>query len=263
VDLGRRDFTVNAMALKLGPDGAIGLLDPFGGEKDLRERVLRVLHEKSFSDDPTRLFRAARYAARLSLRPDGRTLALVEEASAGRFAGLLSRERIRQELLRTLEEADPGPAFALLRAWGLSSELHPAFVWPSEAGRFAEPLVRLGLCALKMGEAGSDFIFSLRLARGEARPLLAAVRESRSELSPAKPLPELALRVLRAGLPQAPPAAFDPILIGGEDLKRQGLKPGPDFSRILDAAARAQKKGEFADRGAALDWLRREAGGRM
>ena len=64
-DLSRRDFTVNAMALPLAEPGA--LLDPFGGAADLRSGTLRVLHDASFADDPTRAIRAARYASRLDL----------------------------------------------------------------------------------------------------------------------------------------------------------------------------------------------------
>jgi poly(A) polymerase len=72
-DLARRDFTVNAMALVLNPPGAdvgaeLELLDPFGGQVDLAQRELRFLHPHSLRDDPTRLVRAARYAARLEFR---------------------------------------------------------------------------------------------------------------------------------------------------------------------------------------------------
>ena len=71
-DLRRRDFTVNAMAVELG-SGAFELLDPHGGRVDLEARRLRILHPASFVEDPTRMFRAARYAARLGLRPDAWT----------------------------------------------------------------------------------------------------------------------------------------------------------------------------------------------
>ncbi|MFM7264030.1 MAG: CCA tRNA nucleotidyltransferase, partial [Cyanobium sp.] len=71
-DLARRDFTINAMALELGPDGAGALCDPHGGQADLQRRQLRFLHAASVRDDPTRVLRGARYAARLgfSLAPE-------------------------------------------------------------------------------------------------------------------------------------------------------------------------------------------------
>ncbi len=73
-DLRRRDFTVNAMAAELS-SGAFLLVDPLGGRRDLQRRRLRVLHPLSFVEDPTRIFRAARYGARLGLTPDPWTAA--------------------------------------------------------------------------------------------------------------------------------------------------------------------------------------------
>ena len=69
-DLRRRDFSVNAMALALQPSAFGRLLDPLGGRLDLGKRRLRPLHPLSFVEDPTRIFRAARYAARLGFRLD-------------------------------------------------------------------------------------------------------------------------------------------------------------------------------------------------
>ncbi len=92
VDLQRRDFTVNAAALALTGPQAGRLLDPFEAEADLRRRQIRALHRDSFRDDPTRLIRAARYAARMDARIDRRTLADIRRdrryltvLSAGRF----------------------------------------------------------------------------------------------------------------------------------------------------------------------------------
>ena len=85
-DLRRRDFTVNAMAVELG-SGAFGLLDPLGGGADLARRRLRVLHPLSFVEDPTRIFRAARYAARLGFALDA-----LERARPG--AGAVAWRRI-------------------------------------------------------------------------------------------------------------------------------------------------------------------------
>ena len=77
-DLLRRDFTVNAMALRLGNGDS--LLDPAGGRGDLERRVIRVLHRESFRDDPTRIFRAVRYAARLGFELDPETDELARAA---------------------------------------------------------------------------------------------------------------------------------------------------------------------------------------
>lgn len=109
-DLERRDFTVNAMALPLAGGE---LLDPYGGAADLEKGTLRVLHDGSFIDDPTRAIRAARYAARLNLLPDPHTLALLRATNLSS----VSEDRRRGELTRLATEATAPKGFRLLVAW--------------------------------------------------------------------------------------------------------------------------------------------------
>jgi tRNA nucleotidyltransferase (CCA-adding enzyme) len=125
-DLGRRDFSINAMALGLSP-ALLGVLhDPHGGRTDLEDGQLRVLHGLSFHDDPCRAFRAARFAARFDLRLAPQTHELLQ---ATRRAGVLERlgiERLGHEIDRILGEADPVQALRLLRDWNLLELIHPA-----------------------------------------------------------------------------------------------------------------------------------------
>jgi tRNA nucleotidyltransferase (CCA-adding enzyme) len=124
-DLGRRDFTVNAMALALG-DGKSGTLhDPHGGRGDLRHGLIRILHPASFSDDPTRLLRAARYAARLQFALDPETERCARAAIADGAPGTVSGARIRDELIDLLAEHEAPRAVELLRDLGLDRALHP------------------------------------------------------------------------------------------------------------------------------------------
>ncbi|HZQ38882.1 MAG TPA: hypothetical protein VFD32_23360, partial [Dehalococcoidia bacterium] len=111
-DLARRDFTVHAMALRLYQPGRGVLLDPFGGERDLINRVYRVLHEDSFRDDPTRILRLARYVARLGFGVEPRTLAFAWR-DAG-YIDLLSPARIAHELERGFAERLPELMLATL-----------------------------------------------------------------------------------------------------------------------------------------------------
>jgi tRNA nucleotidyltransferase (CCA-adding enzyme) len=113
VDLGRRDFTINAMALPLA--GEPRLIDPFGGEADLASRQLRVLHPNSFVDDPTRAIRAARYAARLGLGLEADTERLLRRAELGTVSG----DRREAEFLRLAGERTAPEAYRLLADWGL------------------------------------------------------------------------------------------------------------------------------------------------
>jgi tRNA nucleotidyltransferase (CCA-adding enzyme) len=143
-DLARRDFTVNAMAQSL-PDGA--LVDPHGGQEDLANGVIRVLHDESFVDDPTRLLRALRYEARLGARMDPHTEELARAAIAQGALGTVSGKRIRDELLDLLREPEAPTALQRMRDLKLDCALHPA--WRVMPERAASAL-------LACGETGAD-----------------------------------------------------------------------------------------------------------
>jgi len=123
-DLARRDFTINALALGLcGPERG-RLLDPFGGWEDLRRGLVRVLHQRSFIDDATRILRAIRYAARLGFRLERQTaLALRRDTS---YLDTISGARLRQEVLRLLAEERPETALLLCQRLGVLEAIHPA-----------------------------------------------------------------------------------------------------------------------------------------
>lgn len=103
-DLRRRDFTINSLAAPLGGHGEGAIVDPLGGLDDLAAGVVRVLHERSFVDDPTRLLRAVRYAARYGFELDRQTRVLATAAVAGGALTTVSPERLRSELELVLEE---------------------------------------------------------------------------------------------------------------------------------------------------------------
>lgn len=126
-DLSRRDFTVNAMAMALaGPEA--GLLRTVAQAlEDLRARQLRVLHDESFTDDPTRLLRLARYRARLRLAIEPHTLELARAAVDGNALATVSGTRVGAELRLLAREPDPVAALMSLRELGLDPAVHPRF----------------------------------------------------------------------------------------------------------------------------------------
>nr|MCU0495369.1 CCA tRNA nucleotidyltransferase [Chloroflexaceae bacterium] len=132
-DLGRRDFSFNALALELHANGTAlrqgQLLDPFGGRDDLVNGVLRVLHGASFRDDPTRILRGVRLAARLDLRLDGATAAQLHEALASGYLAATTPERVCNELCLALDEPSPAAVLALSDRWELSPHLWPGLAW--------------------------------------------------------------------------------------------------------------------------------------
>jgi tRNA nucleotidyltransferase (CCA-adding enzyme) len=135
-DLLRRDFTVNAIGLRLGNGDS--LLDPAGGRGDLERRVIRILHAGSFRDDPTRVFRAARYAARLGFELDSETGELAAAAVGEGLVGHLSGSRVRAELIALLCEPSAPGAVRILEALGGCRA-----VWPGlDCGPEGQELLR-------------------------------------------------------------------------------------------------------------------------
>lgn len=128
LDLHRRDFTINTLALRL--DGAhLGeLLDFYGGQRDLQQRLVRVLHSISFVDDPTRMLRAARLEQRLGFAIEARTAELLQDALP--MLDRVTGDRIRHELELALREARPAQTLARLAELGILAQIHPQLVWP-------------------------------------------------------------------------------------------------------------------------------------
>jgi tRNA nucleotidyltransferase (CCA-adding enzyme) len=131
-DLLRRDFTVNALALPLSAAARsrhADVVDPSGGLADLERRRLRVLHPKSFHDDPTRALRAARLAPRLGFAPTRGTLLALRAALRDGAFGHVSGERLRAELVKLFDDArqglDPARALGLLDRWHVLGALEP------------------------------------------------------------------------------------------------------------------------------------------
>ncbi len=122
-DLARRDFTVNAMALRVWPAGR-GILDPVSGLDDLESGIVRVLHSQSFVDDPTRMFRAVRYEQRFGFHIDDSTLHLMASAVDSGIMDSVSGDRWLHEVERVLEEAEPGRVLLRASELGLLSGLH-------------------------------------------------------------------------------------------------------------------------------------------
>ncbi|HOD34693.1 MAG TPA: hypothetical protein PLR20_00105 [Syntrophales bacterium] len=117
-DLYRRDFTINAMAIALSPPAVGQVMDPFGGRVDIRDKKIRVLHERSFVDDPTRIFRALRFEGRLGFHLDESTQRLVREALASGMLERLQDYRIATELRLILQEQNPRPVIRRLESLG-------------------------------------------------------------------------------------------------------------------------------------------------
>ena len=142
-DLFRRDFTINAMAVSLKGEDFGRLVDPFGGRRDLAEGTIRVLHNLSFIDDPTRIFRAVRYENRYGFRMDASTARLARGCIEMGLVGDLSSSRLRDELVALLEEDDVGHTILRLAELGADRAIHPHLAADEDAVSLAARLRRV------------------------------------------------------------------------------------------------------------------------
>jgi len=283
-DLFRRDFTINAMAVSLKGDDLGLLVDPFEGRTDLEAGRIRVLHDRSFVDDPTRILRAIRYEDRYGFRMDDHTAALARDCIDTGHVGDLSGARLRQELIALLEEGDVSHAIPRLAELGAEKEIHPKVVADDEAVRLFDrlrqlnerydlqvPAWRLGLEALARNippNEISTWLDGLKVRRRDADQIKAAVADGpkiaeqlgRDSVAPADvvalaephapdaPLFALAL----ADLPQLH-EYFERLgsirlEITGSDVAELGLGESPRVGEILAELRRRKLNGELDGR---------------
>ncbi len=133
-DLCRRDFTINALAVRLNAGRFGELIDFYGGQRDLKEKTIRVLQGLSFVEDPTRVFRAIRFEQRFGFRLGQETLALIKGAVGMDLFRRLSPSRLCRELVLLLSEDEPRKAVARLGELGLLRCIHPALTWSPQLG---------------------------------------------------------------------------------------------------------------------------------
>ncbi len=128
-DLYRRDFTINTLAVMLNPKDFGQLIDFFGGQRDLREKTIRVLHNLSFIEDPTRAFRAVRFSERFGFKLSKHTENLIKSALRLNLFDKLSGSRLYEELLLTFNETEPVKAIKRFSGYGLLKVIHPNLVF--------------------------------------------------------------------------------------------------------------------------------------
>jgi tRNA nucleotidyltransferase (CCA-adding enzyme) len=242
-DLGRRDFTINAMAVPLR--GEPLLIDPHAGTTDLEAGLLRILRPGSFADDPTRAIRAARYAARFGFELEAGT----EERIRSADLGTVSTDRRRGELLRLAAEPTAPRGLELLAAWGLvetraggaelASEVLDVLgmpLWSGEAERGEAVL------AAALGPAGAELELAAATPQRPSQAVELAGRSGPVELALAR---ALGATWLDEYIGRWRDIALE---IDGADLIAAGVRQGPALGRGLEAALRAKLDGEIEGR---------------
>jgi tRNA nucleotidyltransferase (CCA-adding enzyme) len=277
-DLGRRDFTINAMALGLTGDDLGVLHDPHGGSEDLEQGVIRVLHGRSFIDDPTRLLRALRYEARFGFHMDEQTERLAREAAAGAGFSTVSGPRVRDELLDLLAEDNAPAAVERLHELSLDRALDPDIEADPElvasvqlaCAETGADRALAGLAALVSSSPLTlgDWLEELHLGRPQTDAVLRAAVKGpqlastlREELAPSAVHALLSCEPREAlALALAKRAPAEPVLgyladlrgvrleITGDDLIRAGIPESPELGRALEETLRRKLDGEVSGR---------------
>ena len=302
-DLSRRDFSINAMAFSISKGNFGKLIDFFQGRPDLKNKTLRILHDLSFIDDPTRILRIIRFTERYNFKISPHTLRLIREAVESKGLDRINKQRLRDELILLLKEDNPVKCIRRLDKLCGFSFLHPAI--RLSAARFI--LFRRIDRTMKWFEAGfphkrkidlwliyliilleglemrqiQEVIDNFAFSRGEKKRIISfksevdrAILRLKEKVSPSRiyrllePLSyEVILLIL---VKEADPIVRNNIrdflrhynetriFIGGADLKKLGIKPGPHFKEILKQALYAKLDKQLKTKEEELLYLRKK-----
>jgi tRNA nucleotidyltransferase (CCA-adding enzyme) len=290
-DLYRRDFTINAMAVSLKGADFGRLVDYFGGHRDLAGGVVRVLHNLSFIDDPTRIFRAVRYETRYGFRMDAHTFGLAKACVEMDLVGELSSARVRDELQALLSEERVGDSVRRMAELGIDRAIHSHLAADEEAVRLIEavdslreayapeaPAWRLRLAVLARRLSSTevlDWAEGLKLRRRDAeriadavavaprlRDLVGATKEPAALWQRVAPHdPDGALLALATSKGRARKRLeryFEELRdvtleISGGDLAELGLRESPQVGAVLEELRRRKLNGELDGRAAEIE----------
>ncbi len=281
-DLARRDFTVNALAIELNPPHFGELIDPHGGRQDIEKRLIRVLHDNSFTDDATRIWRAIRYEQRLDFSIEPATLELIKR-DIDRL-NTISGDRIRHELELVLKEEIPEKTLKRAGELGVLSKIHPSLRgddWLAEtfatacercvSGKPHPHLYLALLCYRLTAEETGQFISYLRLPKAAAQVLrdTATIRGKMKELSTPGLAPSLVYEILHGyslvaieanALGAGSETTAEHIelylnvlrhvnpALNGEDLLELGVPQGPKIKEVLQRLREARLDGKIDSR---------------
>jgi tRNA nucleotidyltransferase (CCA-adding enzyme) len=290
-DLYRRDFTINAMAVSLKGADFGRLVDYFGGHRDLAGGVVRVLHNLSFIDDPTRIFRGVRYESRYGFRMDAHTFGLAKACVEMDLVGELSSSRVRDELQALLSEERVGDSVRRMAELGIDRAIHPHLAADEETVRLIEAVdslreayapeapawrLRLAVLARRLGSTEVlDWAERLKLRRRDAeriadavavaprlRDLVGATKEPAAlwqRVAPHDPDGALlALATSRGRARKRLERYFEELRdvtleISGGDLAELGLGESPQVGAVLEELRRRKLNGELDGRAAEIE----------
>ena len=282
-DLKRRDFTVNAMALDITKQNNLQLFDPHNGVEDIRTKTIRVLHKKSFEDDPTRLFRAVRYSISNDFEIETTTRILID--SSLKFLKDVSKDRINKELIKLISGSNIKKPLTLAKHLGILGALHPQLTLITEFDNSLEPLpddllIRLGILLSSATETQIlDILYSLGFRKNirskfrnipKIKTLCSSLSNKKLQPSKIKFLCEkIPSEILeshkllcehsrcRTGIEQYLNVyKFVKADLNGSEITKLGVPPGPKVKSILDSLLENKLDGKLKSKKASTRYVR-------
>jgi tRNA nucleotidyltransferase (CCA-adding enzyme) len=303
LDLYRRDFTINSLAIRINPRGFGEIVDFFGGQKDIKDKTIRVIHNLSFIEDPTRIFRALRFGERFGFQLGKQTQLLMQNAIKMGILERLDGRRLFGELRLILEEDHVLKILERLDEMDLLHYIHPTLTLDARLRSVLrhvqeicswfhflyldvpyEPwmVYFLSLTAYLNDEALDALMKQIAIksrdvlrkveAKKEAEQILKGIAGRNVQLTPSKiyhmlhllPIEVLLYMMIKTTRESTRKSIslyitrlrdIKPTLTG-DDLKAIGLKPGPQFKKILDSLLDARLDGKVTDRPGEMAWVR-------
>jgi tRNA nucleotidyltransferase (CCA-adding enzyme) len=286
-DLHRRDFTINTLAIRLDPEHWGEILDFYGGESDLQDGVIRVLHSLSFVDDPTRILRAVRLSSRLGFRLDPHSEELIVDALS--LLKRVSGDRLRHELEQIFDEPSPCQVLTRLDELNILTHIHPDL----QCDRWLQAKCRVLCNDLSYEDWGLELkdrsflylaLLAYHLEEAQLEVFFERLRMRRDDADDLRFLPKLRSTLPKIARVQKPSVIVDLLqlfparmlavawivvsgkrqrakllryqmewrlvetAVTGEDLKALGLEPGPIFGRLLNVLRGARLDGRVCTR---------------
>ncbi|NOZ69204.1 MAG: CBS domain-containing protein [Deferribacteres bacterium] len=296
-DLYRRDFTINTMAVRLNPGKFGQLIDFFGGQRDIKEKTIRILHNLSFIEDPTRAFRAIRFSERFGFKISKHTVNLIKTAVRINLFDRLSGTRMYDELNLLFIEAEPLRVIRRLAEFDLLKFIHPrtktleetfeaiqeTFAWFKllffEKEINKSHLFLMALLDELTPQERTEALHRLQVPQKASREILDGIEDSQAalaKLQQASPkeiyytLRPLNLHSILFAMARAKDkerkkaiSLYLTILrnikpeLTGNDLQSMGYTPGPVFKEILTAILEARLERKIKTREEEVDFVRK------
>lgn len=254
-DLMRRDFTCNALALSIMPGEFFKEYDLFNSRDAISKGYIEVLHDKSFLDDPTRLFRAVRFAARFGWPLGKNTDKLFKEAVCGRYPDLLSRQRTVNEFVKMLREKSSYKTLKLAGKYNLLDFIFENLKYNAKLDIFKSVEEKLAWLAFLQGERGEAFASSLLLPKETTALCFEILKWREAKTAPAKALSKKAVKIIKLYNPAVKPFKLRPLFLKAENAVKLGFK-GEAIGASLKKLGQAQYQGKIKNKREAVSFLK-------